>query len=214
MTDELSEVLVDERSTAPHAVRPHNCAVPHPTDAVTDWAENHRKIIGNESKGVSMLRVSRQTDYGLRLMVEIASDDRGPIATIEVAKRQDIPYQFLRKVARSLVAAGLLVSERGTGGGLSLARPPNSITMLDMVDSLDTVALNDCTVVPPRCDRRDRCAVFPVWARLQASVEGALGGITLSELATNQAKISRAQMARTALTAAPQLTCQVHTGGR
>lgn len=70
-----------------------------------------------------MLRISRQTDYGLRLMVEIASNDCGPIATIDVAQRQDIPYQFLRKVAQSLVASGLLVSVRGAGGGSAWLGP-------------------------------------------------------------------------------------------
>jgi Rrf2 family protein len=161
-----------------------------------------------------MLHISRQTDYGLRLMVEIASNEDGPIATIEVAQRQDIPYQFLRKVAQSLVAAGLLVSERGTGGGLSLAKPADSVTMLDIVASLETIALNDCTVDPPRCDRRDRCAVFPVWARMQASVEGQLRSITLSELAKKQTKLSLVQNATTAIAAAPRLACQAHTGGR
>lgn len=161
-----------------------------------------------------MLHISRQTDYGLRLMVDIASNEDGPIATIEVAQRQDIPYQFLRKVAQSLVAAGLLVSERGTGGGLSLAKPADSVTMLDIVGSLETIALNDCTDAPPRCDRRDRCAVFPVWARMQALVEGVLGSITLSELAKKQAKLSLAQNATTAIAAAPRLACQGHTGGR
>lgn len=161
-----------------------------------------------------MLHISRQTDYGLRLMVDIASNDGGPLATIEVAQRQDIPYQFLRKVAQSLVASGLLVSERGTGGGLSLARSPDSITMLDIVDSLDTIALNDCTVVPSRCDRRDRCAVFPVWARMQALIESELGSVMLSELAKKQAKFSLAQKATTAVAAAPQLACHAQTGGR
>jgi Rrf2 family protein len=137
-----------------------------------------------------MLHISRQTDYGLRLMVEIASQDESPIPTIELARRQDIPYQFLRKVAQSLVAAGLLVSERGTGGGLSLAKPSDSVTVLDIVGSLETIALNDCTIVPLRCDRRDRCAVFPVWARTQTLIEDLLGSVTLSELAKKQTKLS------------------------
>ena len=161
-----------------------------------------------------MLRISRQTDYGLRLMVEIASNDCGPIATIEVAKRQDIPYQFLRKVAQSLVAAGLLVSERGTGGGLSLARRPDAITVLDIVGSLETVALNDCTLKPPRCDRRDRCAVFPAWSRMQTLIESELNSVTLSELAEGQAGLSRVQRATTAIAAAPRPACHAHTGGR
>ena len=161
-----------------------------------------------------MLHISRQTDYGLRLMVDIASNGCGPVPTIDVAQRQDIPYQFLRKIARSLISAGLLVSERGTNGGLSLARSPDSITMLDVVDSLEDVALNDCTFDPPRCDRRDRCAVFPIWTRMQTLVQRLLGGITLSELATEQARLSLVQEATAAMTAAPRQACQAHTGGR
>ncbi len=161
-----------------------------------------------------MLHILRQTDYGLRLMVEIASNGCDPIPTIEVAQRQEIPYQFLRKIARSLIAAGLLVSERGTRGGLSLARSPDSITMLDIVDSLETVALNDCTFDPSRCDRRARCAVFPLWTRMQTLVERLLGSITLAELAKKQAKLSLVQNATTAMATAPRLACRAHTGGR
>ena len=161
-----------------------------------------------------MLHISRQTDYGLRLMVEIASNDGGSLTTIEVAQRQDLPYQFLRKVAQSLVSAGLLVSERGAGGGLSLARSPDSVTVLDIVDSLDTIALNDCTGKPPRCDRRDRCAVFPVWARMQALIESELGSVSLSELAEKQAGLSLVQKTPTAVMSAPQLACHAHSGGR
>ena len=161
-----------------------------------------------------MLHISRQTDYGLRLMVEIASNGCGPVPTIDVAQRQDIPYQFLRKIARSLISAGLLVSERGTNGGLSLARSPDAITVLDIVDSLENVALNDCTFDPPCCDRRDRCAVFPTWTRMQTLVQRLLGGITLSELATEQARLSVVQEATATMTEAPRQANQAHTGGR
>ena len=95
-----------------------------------------------------------------------------------------------------------------------MARPAGSVTMLDIVESLETVALNDCTFDPPRCDRRDRCAVFPVWVRLQTLVEGLLGSITLSELVEKQANLLLVQNATTTITAAPQLDCQAHVGGR
>ncbi len=129
-----------------------------------------------------MLQLTRKADYGLRLMVEVAAHTDGAIGTAEVARRQQIPYQFLRKVVKTLVANGLLVSERGVHGGLSLARPAASISMLDIVRAFHSVGLNRCTVDPPRCDRRSFCPAFPVWAEAQQEVERVLGQARVSDL--------------------------------
>jgi Rrf2 family protein len=137
-----------------------------------------------------MLHISRRADYGLRLMVEIAGLGEGAVATAELARRQEVPYQFLRKVAQTLIAAGLLVSKRGSGGGLALAKPADAVTMLDIVDTLDSLDLNRCTARPPSCDRQTRCAVFPIWRELQNHIEGVLARTTLSQLATQQAKLA------------------------
>ena len=145
-----------------------------------------------------MLGLTRKADYGLRLMLEVASAQRGVVRTAHVARRQQIPYQFLRKVAQTLVASGLLASERGPRGGLSLARPAQDISVLDIVGTFDAPALNRCTMAPPTCDRRDCCAVFPVWARAQAQVERILSGALLSQLALDQTARTRAARHRPA----------------
>ena len=133
-----------------------------------------------------MLQLTRKADYGLRLMVEVAAHTNGAIGTAEVARRQQIPYQFLRKVVKTLVANGLLVSERGVHGGLSLARPAAAISMLDIVRAFHSVGLNRCTVDPPRCDRRSLCPAFPVWAEAQREVERVLGQARVSDLVRQQ----------------------------
>ena len=61
-----------------------------------------------------MLQLTRKTDYGIRLMLEVGAHGNGGMSTAEVARRQEIPYQFLRKVAQTLVAQGLLASRRGS----------------------------------------------------------------------------------------------------
>ncbi|KKK48999.1 hypothetical protein LCGC14_3139510, partial [marine sediment metagenome] len=66
-----------------------------------------------ETKKVTMLRLSRNADYALRLMLEVGGHAQGLLTTAEVARRQEIPFEFLRKIARTLVSNGLLVSERG-----------------------------------------------------------------------------------------------------
>ncbi len=139
-----------------------------------------------ETSGVSMLQLTRKADYGIRLMLEAASRVDGPLTTADVAKRRQIPYEFLRKVAQTLVSRTLLVSERGIRGGLSLARPAETITVLDIVRAFESPSLNRCTVDPPRCDRRDACAVYPVWVEAQCEVERVLRGARLSSLVDRQ----------------------------
>ncbi len=138
-----------------------------------------------------MLRLSRNADYALRLMLEVGGHDQGLLTTAEVARRQEIPFEFLRKIAHTLVSSGLLVSERGMRGGLSLGRPAEEISVLDIVRAFGPPSLNRCTIDPPRCDRRSTCAVYPVWAEAQSQVERILGGSRLSELVERQEALSR-----------------------
>ncbi|MEE8345744.1 MAG: Rrf2 family transcriptional regulator [Dehalococcoidia bacterium] len=143
-----------------------------------------------------MLQLNRKADYAMRLMLEVGGSDQRVVTTAEVARRQQIPYEFLRKVAQPLVSGGLLVSERGVHGGLALARPAEEISMLDIVSTFGAPSLNRCTHDPPRCDRRSKCAVFPVWAKAQNQVDQLLGGSRLSELVERQKKLSRNEQRR------------------
>jgi Rrf2 family protein len=138
-----------------------------------------------------MLQLTRKADYGLRLMLEVGGSPSGTTTTAEAAQRQQIPYEFLRKVAHTLVSNGLLVSERGVHGGLALARPAETISVLDIVRAFESPALNLCCTDPPRCDRRDMCAVYPVWVEAQSEVERVLGGCRLSSLIDRQAMLDR-----------------------
>lgn len=149
-----------------------------------------------------MLQLSREADYALLLMLEVGAHTEGAITTPEVARRQQIPYEFLRKVARTLVRQGLLVSQRGAGAGLTLARPAEEITVLDIVRAFGSLALNRCTADPPRCDCLELCPVYPVWAEAQYEVERVLGGTRLSSLIGRQVRLdqraSRRRVAREA----------------
>ncbi|MDP2727380.1 MAG: Rrf2 family transcriptional regulator, partial [Dehalococcoidia bacterium] len=138
-----------------------------------------------------MLQLNRKADYALRLMLEVGAHTQGPVCTAEVAQRQEIPYQFLRKVVQTLVSSGLLVSERGLHGGLCLARPAETISILDIMRACGSAGLNRCTMDPPRCDRRDTCAAFPVWVEVQREVERVLSRVRISNLVEVQAMLER-----------------------
>jgi DNA-binding IscR family transcriptional regulator len=85
-----------------------------------------------------MLSITTKSPYALRALTELArmgSSDPVPLA--ELARRRDIPVQFLEQLFATLRRAGLLRSQRGVKGGYSFARSPSEITVLEVVELLD-----------------------------------------------------------------------------
>ena len=80
---------------------------------------------------------SQTVEYALRGVVHLA--DRAPAAqtTEQIAAVTQVPRAYLSKVLQSLVRAGIVRSQRGTGGGMKLARDPTALTLLDVVDAVD-----------------------------------------------------------------------------
>jgi Rrf2 family transcriptional regulator, cysteine metabolism repressor len=85
-----------------------------------------------------MLSITTKSPYALRALTELArmgSSDPVPIA--ELARRRDIPVQFLEQLFATLRRAGVLRSQRGVKGGYTFARSPTEITVLEIVELLD-----------------------------------------------------------------------------
>lgn len=139
-----------------------------------------------------MMRLTREADYALRVMLDVGVHADAHVSIADVARRQHIPYQFLRKVVQRLVADGLLVSRRGIHGGIFLAKAPETLTALDVVRCFGSVGLNRCTLDPCQCDHRDTCAMYPVWLEAQHEVERILSRTRLSTLIRRQVALERA----------------------
>ena len=85
-----------------------------------------------------MLSITTKSPYALRALVELGrSGDAGPVPIGELAKRRDIPVQFLEQLFAVLRRAGVLRSQRGVKGGYTFARAPHEITVLEIVELLD-----------------------------------------------------------------------------
>ncbi len=93
-----------------------------------------------------------------------------------------------------LKTAGLVVAQRGSHGGYSLARPPEDITVRDVVEAIEgRIAIAPCTgeaasdpgciESPSACERATTCVVTRVWRKLQEDIEGSLASFTLAALA-------------------------------
>jgi Rrf2 family protein len=131
--------------------------------------------------------ITRETDYSMRMMVALAERyNRGveSVSSASVAEEMDIPYRFLRKLAKRLVANGLIESRRGKGGGVTLARKPAEISLFDVLQATGPrgAELSLCVSTPQSCQRSALCRLHREFSGIQAEVDKRLKAITLADL--------------------------------
>jgi Rrf2 family protein len=129
------------------------------------------------------MEVTRRTDYAIRLLLELARIDGGPLSVRELAERQGVPYAFARGIQRELVGAGLVLTRRGAHGGILLARPAEEITLRDIATATQgDVSSSVCSRDPKWCDRMNNCEVHQVWREVDSLVGDYLATKSLAGL--------------------------------
>jgi len=115
------------------------------------------------------MQITRQADYALRAMYFLSQlEPAKRAATSQIAVDQRIPPSFLAKIISQLSIAGLINTSRGARGGVTLARPPENITILEVVEAIDgPISLNECTYSPDSCPFGEDCPIRPVWCDAQ-----------------------------------------------
>jgi Rrf2 family protein len=116
------------------------------------------------------MQITRQADYAVRAVLYLAqlgADQRA--ATSQIAQEQRIPPSFLAKIVSQLSVAGILQTSRGARGGVSLARSPEQISILEVVEAIDgPILLNECVVDGGSgCVFGETCPMQPVWCEAQ-----------------------------------------------
>ena len=95
-----------------------------------------------------MISITTKSPYALSALVELYRRGNGqPVPIAELARRREIPVQFLEQLFATLRRAGLLRSQRGVKGGYTFAREPESITVLELIELLDGPLGRDATGV-------------------------------------------------------------------
>ena len=108
---------------------------------------------------------------------------KGPVTLNDIAKRQAISVKYLWQVINPLKTSGLLSVTRGAKGGYVLARRPESITILEIMDILEgPVSLVDCITKKDACNRLDTCVARTVWVEVNHAIEKAMKGISLADV--------------------------------
>jgi Rrf2 family protein len=131
------------------------------------------------------MKVSTRSRYGLRLLVDLCRRDPGkPVFLGDIAKSQAISEKYLSKLVIPLRGAGILKSERGSRGGYVLARKPESISLREIVETLEGgISLIDCTDDIASCSRSADCSARSVWAGLEKAVRDYCEAVSLADIA-------------------------------
>jgi Rrf2 family protein len=131
-----------------------------------------------------MIGISRQSDYAARLVLHLACLEPGTRVSIpEISKTRLLPAPFTRRIVGDLVKAGILQTLRGTGGGISLARPASGISLLDILEAVEgRVALNACLEADKPCVFGNGCLVQRAWGHATELLRQHLATVTFDTL--------------------------------
>jgi FeS assembly SUF system regulator len=130
-----------------------------------------------------MIRITKQTDYGIVLMTQLASRPERAFNAPELAAEAGLPLPMVSKILKLLVREGLLASHRGAKGGYSLSLAPEEISMASIVAALEgPIAITECIAVSGDCSHEALCKVRSNWGRINDAVRQALEGISLAEM--------------------------------
>ena len=137
------------------------------------------------------MQITRQADYAVRAVLHLARINGSQrAATSQVAQEQHIPPSFLAKIISQLSIAGLLHTSRGARGGVTLARDPKDITLLDVIEAIDgPIMLNECVGDSSTCTFDDECPLRPVWCEAQNELVLRLKGTNFQQL-LEQSKVA------------------------
>lgn len=118
------------------------------------------------------MQITRQADYAVRAVLYLTRLGIGNrAATSAIAEDQHIPPSFLAKIVSQLSIAGLLSTSRGARGGVTLARKPEDISLLEVVEAIDgPIRLNECAHADGTCDFADTCPLVSIWQGAQSDL--------------------------------------------
>ena len=142
------------------------------------------------------MKLSTRTRYGTRALLELALR-RGdePVLLKDIARQQQISLPYLEHLIAPLIAGGMIRSTKGPKGGISLARKPADIKLIEITQLLEgSMAPVACIDNPESCKRSEFCATRDVWSQLKEVMDGVLESMTLQDLVEKQKVKSRKEL--------------------
>ena len=134
-----------------------------------------------------MLKINRQTDYAVRVILALAKRGEGTRrSSADIRSEMLIPRALMPRIVAQLARAGLLNTFPGREGGLMLPRPAVQISLRDVVEAFEgPILLSECLEAKGEddCPFRTNCPVSPKWGRVQVAMMREMAAITFESLA-------------------------------
>jgi Rrf2 family protein len=133
------------------------------------------------------VRVTAKVDYALRAALELAAAGEGPVKGERIAQAQDIPLKFLENILLELRHHGLVQSQRGVEGGYWLSRPPEEITLAEVIRAVEGPLANVRGERPESVGYSGPAvALQEVWIAMRANLRAVLDAVTLADVASGR----------------------------
>lgn len=135
------------------------------------------------------MKITSKSEYAIKALVELAIDyERGNNVTLinDVARRKGIPQKYLEQILLSLKNSGVLSSKRGVGGGYSLSRAPENISLGEIIRAVEgSLAPVSCvsTDNDTSCPDKDSCGLYGVMLEVRNAVSDILDNTSLKDVA-------------------------------
>jgi Rrf2 family transcriptional regulator, iron-sulfur cluster assembly transcription factor len=133
------------------------------------------------------MRLTRAGEYAVRCVLYLAFRGQGKtIGRKEIARAMDIPDQFLSKIARQLMRAGIIEIIQGAKGGCRLLKQPKNVSLLTVIEAvIGEIFLNDCVMNPDSCHRHNACSIHLVWEKARDQLRATLDAADFESLAND-----------------------------
>jgi len=134
------------------------------------------------------MKLSTRGRYGVRTLLDLAlHQGEGLVLLKDIARRQEFSLSYLEHLIAPLIAAGLVKSTRGVGGGVSLVKSPTEIKLGEAVQLLEgPFAPVDCVSHPESCHRAASCVTRDIWIEMKEAMSRVLDSTTIQDLVDRQ----------------------------
>ena len=144
------------------------------------------------------MKLSQRGEYALRALVVLGLRYRpgtDVVRILAISREQNIPKKFLEQILNDLKSVGILVSRRGASGGYRLARPPEKISLAEVIRHIEgplapVGCVSEKFYQPCTCPDESKCAIRSVMADVRTNIVKVLEGVTVAELCNRARKLS------------------------
>jgi Rrf2 family protein len=138
-----------------------------------------------------MLSLSQTTGYAIKALSCLSEPGCWKRATPEIARCARVPLPYLTKILNSLARRGLVRTRRGIGGGITLARSPDKITLLEIVEAVEGPSwLGDCLLGLDECSDQATCPTHDFWMRIRREITDELRKTNLAMVISFRQKLA------------------------